>query len=269
MKKFIAGVLIGVANVLPTVSGAAMAVLFNSYDDFLDITGNFYQLKIWKRHFRLIAGILTGIILSILVIGYLYEHFPNYTIFFFLGIIISGLFDFQAKLTRTSFKKVVFCLLAIALMVWLGLSPKTSNLSNISYPVLFAFGVLSALATLLPGVGGSLLMMLLGIYFLVLESAEKIIIDFYSWFGTSFWIVIVFSLGFLAGLVLFSKLIKSILSKNEELFNYFSFGLIVATAISVAWHVDYYSIKVMDSFLLVTCLTFGFLGMGYVSKKLS
>ena len=83
MKKFIVGVMIGVANVIPTVS-AAMGVLFDRYQDFLDVTGNFYLPKTWKRHHILILGIIVGIVLSILVIS-LYEHVSHYLVFFFVN----------------------------------------------------------------------------------------------------------------------------------------------------------------------------------------
>lgn len=269
MKKFIAGVMIGVANVIPTVSGAAMAVLFDRYQDFLDVTGNFYLPKTWKRHLSLILGILVGIVLSILVISFLYERVPHYLVFFFVGIIVSGIFDLETKLTVNSFKNILLAIIALILMLWLSLSSQAAKIDYNNLIVLGFMGGLSALATLLPGAGGSLLMMLLGIYFPILEGCKKVITDFSSWGSSEFWMVFIFAVGFVLGMVIFSKLIKGVMKKYPDTFKYISFGLIVATAFSVLWHVNYHQIDVMDTFIIITCFAFGFIGMGYLSKKLS
>ena len=90
-----------------------------------------------------------------------------------MGIIVSGIFDLETKLTVNSFKNILLAIIALILMLWLSLSSQAAKIDYNNLIVLGFMGGLSALATLLPGAGGSLLMMLLGIYFPILEGCKK------------------------------------------------------------------------------------------------
>lgn len=269
MKKLVAGVMIGIANVLPTVSGAAMAVLFNQYQAFLEVTGNFYLPKVWKKHFLLILGMIIGIILSILIIGVLYERYPFIIIFLFLGIIISGIFDLQTKLHENNLKNLLMMVLALVLMGWLSFRSTSLSLNVNNYLLLLIMGMVVGLATLLPGVGGSLLMMVLGIYFPILSGCKKILTDYHSWGSPEFWMIVIFSLGFIMGIIIFSSIIKKFMQRYLQMFNYLAFGMIIASGVALLWKIDFYQIEIMETFILLSALTFGFVGMGYLSKKMN
>ena len=84
------GMILGVANVIPGVSGGTMAVVFNIYDRLIGvITLNVKKIvSEWKFILPLVAGIVLGVILFSKVITFLFQNYPVQTNWFFIGIIL-------------------------------------------------------------------------------------------------------------------------------------------------------------------------------------
>ncbi len=127
------GIAIGMANVIPGVSGSTMAVVFNIYDRFVNaITLNIKKL-IENRRFVIpvVGGMALGVLLFSKLITVLYENFPVQTDYFFTGLIIGSipmLFSFMTKkqdgqkFTAKKTISVVICALAgFAVLIGFGL----------------------------------------------------------------------------------------------------------------------------------------------------
>ena len=97
MKKnislFIKGFIMGIANIIPGVSGGTLAITLGIYEDLIGVLSNF--LKNIKKNIKFLLPIGIGMIASILslskVINYCLEHFEIQTILFFIGLILGGL----------------------------------------------------------------------------------------------------------------------------------------------------------------------------------
>ena len=87
------GVILGVANVIPGVSGGTLAVVFNIYDRLIHvITLDIKKiLKEWKFILPLIIGMGLGIILFSKLITFLFAEYPTQTNWFFIGIILGSI----------------------------------------------------------------------------------------------------------------------------------------------------------------------------------
>ena len=85
--------ILGVANVIPGVSGGTMAVVFNIYDRLISvITLNVKKIvSEWKFILPLVAGIVLGVILFSKVITFLFQNYPVQTNWFFIGIILGSI----------------------------------------------------------------------------------------------------------------------------------------------------------------------------------
>ena len=97
IQLLLIGIAIGMANVIPGVSGSTMAVVFNIYDRFVNaITLN--VKKLWENR-RFVIPVVGGMALGVLIfsklITVLYEHFPVQTNYFFTGLIMEA---FQCSL---------------------------------------------------------------------------------------------------------------------------------------------------------------------------
>ena len=93
IKLFAIGIILGVANVIPGVSGGTMAVVFGIYNRIIDLI-SFNIKKIisqWKFILPLGAGLVTGVLLFSKIITYLFNNFPIQTNWFFIGIILGSI----------------------------------------------------------------------------------------------------------------------------------------------------------------------------------
>ena len=172
------GIAIGMANVIPGVSGSTMAVVFNIYDRFVNaITVNIKKL-IENRRFVIpvVGGMALGVLLFSKLITVLYENFPVQTDYFFTGLIIGSipmLFSFMTKkqdgqkFTAKKTISVVICALAgFAVLIGFGLLGSdvdtakeiSKSLPQWTFPLalhIFAAGFVGAIAMLLsphPGI---------------------------------------------------------------------------------------------------------------------
>ena len=93
IRLIVIGVILGVANVIPGVSGGTLAVVFNIYDRLISvITLNVKKiLSEWKFILPLVIGMGLGIILFSKAITFLFENYPVQTNWFFIGIILGSI----------------------------------------------------------------------------------------------------------------------------------------------------------------------------------
>ena len=90
---FLQGIIVGMCNVIPGVSGGTLVVIFNIYDEFLSIMS--VNIKKTIKNWRFVVPILLGIVVGVLIfskaITFLYSRFPVQTNFFFTGLIVGSI----------------------------------------------------------------------------------------------------------------------------------------------------------------------------------
>src|SRR5699024_10834105 len=106
-----------------------------------------------------------------------------------------------------------------------------SNLSVLGYILLFIVGVVAAATMVIPGVSGSLVLMLLGYYYPVIAVIKEF--TKFKNLGSNFLILGVFGIGVLIGIVLISKLIEFLFKKYETKTYFGVLGFIVASVIAI------------------------------------
>lgn len=191
LKLFFAGIVVGIANVIPGVSGGTMAVIFGVYDRLISII-SFNIKKIfseWKFWLPLGIGMGAGIVLFSKLVDFLFERYPVYTCFFFVGIIAGSLPLIYKRCINSAEEQklpssgVCVCIaLALVIMVFLSLFNTESLSEGVVYTELslalglklFAGGALAAIAMIIPGISGSFLMLVLGIYATIIRAVADL-----------------------------------------------------------------------------------------------
>ena len=88
----IKGFVIGLANIIPGVSGGTLAITLGIYEKLIGVLTHFF--KNWKENLKFLIPIGIGAVLSLLVfsniIGYALEHYPVPTTLLFMGLILGG-----------------------------------------------------------------------------------------------------------------------------------------------------------------------------------
>ena len=242
----IKGFVMGIANVIPGVSGGTLALTLGIYEKLIKAISHF--LSNLKENIKFLIPLAIGMGLAVItmsnVIDYSFKHFPLPTTLFFMGLVIGGvpLLTKKVKGTKES-KKVssyVIAGLTFALVILLALSEQlfdinlTANLSNmnfIGYVLLLLVGIVAAATMVIPGVSGSLVLMLLGYYYPIIQLVKEV---------TKFKNLVpnviaggVFGLGVVVGIIGVSKLIEFLLEKYEIKTYFGVLGFIIASIIAI------------------------------------
>ncbi|MDO5003097.1 MAG: DUF368 domain-containing protein [bacterium] len=240
------GFIMGIANIIPGVSGGTLALILGIYEDFIGAISHFFSN--FKKNICFLAPIAIGILLAIAslsrVIDYSYKHYPIPTSLFFVGLVIGGIPMLYSKVkgkkeVKQASSYLIF-LLTFALVIFMacsslifgeGLKVSLSNMGFVNYLLLFLVGVIAAATMVIPGVSGSLVLMLLGYYYPVIA----VIKEFTSLknIGSNILILGVFGIGVLLGIVLISKLIEFLFNKYETKTYFGVLGFIIASIIAI------------------------------------
>lgn len=191
LVDIIKGIFVGIANVIPGVSGGTMAVSFGVYDKILSSVSNLFKdfKKSIKTLLPLAIGMIIGVVGFTFIIGWLLLNQPFGTSLAFTGLILGGLPMIIKSLkqgwerdTKKSIPvNVILFLLFTAFacgMAFLNGNADGGVLLTASASMMikmFLMGIIAAATMVVPGVSGSLVLMVLGYYFGVLSAVKSFI----------------------------------------------------------------------------------------------
>ena len=242
MVKFVIfGAIVGVANIIPGVSGGTMAVILKIYDRLIETL----SLKNVKKNLPFIIplgiGAAVGIVLFSKATEFLLGNYPMATNFTFMGLILGSIpMIFQrARGEKMEAKGMVSFLVALVVMVVIALlKPAESNavlaLTPLNLLILFGASAISTFAMILPGISGSFVMLVLGVYTTVLTSISGVFtwpIDGATWHCVGMLIPV--GLGCIVGLIFGSKLVDVLIRKQPQATYFAILGLVVGSLLAV------------------------------------
>lgn len=245
----IKGFFIGIANVIPGVSGGTIALILGIYEDLISSINNFF--KDVKKHIKFLLPLGIGMILSVLTmskaIGVAYEKAPVPTFMFFVGLVIGGIPLIKSKIDKKKKKNninYVIGVLTFLLVVFLAsyklifdldFQINLASVNMFGFVLLFLVGMITSATMVIPGISGSLVLMILGYYYPIINMIRNLLSDSNN-LVHNFLVLGVFGVGLLVGIVLIAKLIERLLEryKNKTYFGIlgFIYGSIVAIPIS-------------------------------------
>lgn len=264
LVDLIKGIFVGVANVIPGVSGGTMAVSFGIYDKLLTAISNL--LKSFKKSFVTLLPIILGMAIGIVgftyIIPWLLANFPFATSCAFTGLIIGGIPAILRSLKdswQSEEKKsllvnilVFLILLAVAMtMVFLNGDSESGIALTASAGMIvkiFFMGIIASATMVIPGVSGSLVLMILGYYFGVINSVKEFVealraLNLQGMLD-QLYILIPFAIGCVLGIFFISKLISYLLKHFASATFCGIFALVASSPISIFYKVNQeYSMK--------------------------
>lgn len=263
------GAVIGVANIIPGVSGGTMMVSMGIYDKLIySITHLFSD---WKKIWRFLLWIGIGIVLAILLLSkvftFLLEYYPIPTNLAFCGLILGSLPSItqNVKGSRLSAKTVIPFVLFFAFIVFTALLGEGSGhdvqikLDLFGIVMLFIVGVISAATMVIPGVSGSMMLMLMGYYQPILNTIS-LGIDSLIHFDLPnlLWcagVGIPFAFGMVVGIFAIAKLIEWIFAKWKVPAYWGIIGLISASPVAILLKTDWAGFSILQ--LVIGIAVFG------------
>lgn len=223
IRYFIAGIFIGLSELLPGISGATVALMFGVYEKLLDFLRKF-------KNFNLILPLLFGMILSVFVfsslINFLYENHTNtFNIFIALIMIGYGIFLVITTFLNEDIDKgkKFFINLFLAILIGFYLASFHTNVNQEFNTLLLAlFGFIACSFLLFPGISGSAFLLSVGAYPLIIGSISNL----------DFGILFPFGIGMLMALVLMPRLINKAYKKFGKSMLVFFGGLIFSAGMN-------------------------------------
>lgn len=233
-KNIYRGILIGATDVIPGISGGTIALLLGIYERLIEAINGFFS-KDWKKQlgFLIPLGIGMGMAIFIFanVIEWLFIHHPTPTLYFFLGLILGVLPFLFAKVdAKNTFRVKQFGFMLVGLLLILGLGRLNAgeveiitNLTPSTYLLLFVSGMIGSSALILPGVSGSFMLLVLGVYPTVISAVSNLKFD----------ILIVTGLGIVLGFIIMSRIVGYFLDKYFTLTFATTIGLVFGSFFAI------------------------------------
>lgn len=235
-RNLLRGFAMGVTDLVPGISGSTIALMLGIYHKFVDALSGLMHPSRWKRSLLFLIPLGIGIGAALLtfssVIETLLEHYPQPAFFFFFGIIVGivpNLFkraDYKRSFRMPHYALLVVAAIAIALTRFIredGLGTVIDALTPANTAFLFISGWLASAALILPGISGSFVMLLLGVYPTVIHALSHFKIS----------ILFVVGAGIAVGLLLTSKFVSYLLERFPAATNAAIIGLVGGSAFVV------------------------------------
>jgi len=229
----IKGFFIGIAKIIPGVSGAVLAIMFGLYDKGINAITNFFNNKKENFYFLLCVGlgIAIAIVLGSNIIVYFLQNYKFITLMFFLGLMLPMVFPLY-KSCGKGIKNYIFILLG---MLFTYCFTIISNFSFdlvgdneiINFILFFVGGMVDALAMIFPGISGTILLIFLGLYEKVMTSIGNVLN--LSLLSYNIKILFPYGLGMIVGIVIFSLLINYLFKNYRNNTYSFIFGISVTS----------------------------------------
>ncbi len=214
------GMAMGVAEVVPGVSGGTIAFVAGIYEEFITSINNLNAstLKTWRKEgfkafwlklngnfsLALLIGMLTGIFLFSTTISWLLENHPIPTWSFFFGLVLASIVFVGKAIKKWNTVTVLLLLLGAVVAYFITTLPPTQN--SDSLPFLFLSGAVAICAMILPGISGSFILVLLGSYKTILDALHDRDIK----------IILAVGAGAIFGLLSFAKILKWMFTRYKN-----------------------------------------------------
>lgn len=281
LKEILKGVLIGVANIVPGVSGGTLAVSMGIYDKIIKAVTHIAKdtRGSVKTLFPYGVGAMLGILGLSFVIEWLFGSFPLQTSLLFIGLIMGGLPVLSKHLHLRSigiwevlaFSFTFFSMVILTVAGNTGLKETVLSAEPVTLITLFFIGMIGAATMVIPGVSGTMILMMLGYYQPILAAINRFVLAGVEGNISLLWqetlILAPFGFGMLAGIFACAKLIEWLLSRFEMITYCGIMGLVISSPIVILSSVSLGGIQVPTVLSGLVCLGLACMGSMGLSKK--
>lgn len=242
IKNMTGGMAVGIANIIPGVSGGTMLVIMGLFDRLMDSISEVAKVKSEKRWeaikflIQVLIGAGIGLVAFAKIVDWLFINYSTQTFFWFIGLVLFSIPSLMKKEMKGH--KLSWPWLGIGFVIIFVISfftPEKQALTVTEFPsisivyvlTLMIVGIVAGATMLFPGVSGSMILLIIGQYYLFKSLVANV---------TSFEWNVLISLGFIGigaviGILLSAKLTTYLLKKSRGQTVSLIVGLIIASAI--------------------------------------
>lgn len=247
--NFIRGFCMALADSVPGVSGGTIVFILGFYDDFVNALNNLIsdnkndRISALKFLLKIGVGWVVGFILSVLFITYIFEKNIYEINSLFLGFIISSIPLIVKSEIRTltgNNKNIIFLIVGIIVVGAMtyfnpfisssqSFSVKHDKLNLLFIVYIFISGIVSVSAMVLPGISGSTILLIFGLYAPILNAIKQLIKLNFDYLTA----IIVFGLGVIIGILITVRIVRYLLRNFRSQTIYCIIGLMIGSIYAV------------------------------------
>lgn len=242
IRNITGGMAVGIANIIPGVSGGTMLVILGLFDRLMDSISDIFKVKSEDRWgstkflIQVLIGVAIGLVAFAKIVDWLFAHFATQTFFWFIGLVLLSVPSLLKKELKEHKISWPWLIMGLAVILVISLfTPDKQELAITEFPEISAIymmtllivGMISGATMLFPGVSGSMILLIIGQYYLFKSLVANV---------TTFEIDVLIALGVIAigvglGILISAKLTSYLLRNNRGQTVSLILGLIIASAI--------------------------------------
>ncbi len=239
LKNFFAdtarGAVIGVAMIIPGVSGGTLAVLMNVYDKLIgaisDLRSNFKQSVMFLL--PILLGAVVAVAAMYFPLKFALDRAPFPTVMLFAGLMVGSCPSILKDGIKRGFSPVhsaaiilpFLAVVGICFIPGLGEADLSLNMPVYGYFLLILIGAVASCALVVPGISGSMLLLIFGYYNAIFDTVSALKTDF----GHSLLVLVCFAMGLIIGFFSIAKLMKFFMKKFPRGTNWAIIGFVLGS----------------------------------------
>jgi putative membrane protein len=245
--RFVQGFFMAAADSVPGVSGGTIAFLLGFYDEFINALDDLFKGKLSEKKKALLflikigIGWVAGFVICALLLVKLFDKKIYGLSSLFLGFIIFAIplvIIEEKEVLKGKYKNIIFSILGMALVVGISLLNTKSglvdvgNITHLTIPLaiyIFLTGAIAITAMVLPGISGSTLLLLFGLYMPIMTCVKKVLSFNFNYLLP----LLIFMCGLVVGIVTFVRLIKKSLVKYRSQTIYTIIGMMLGSLYAI------------------------------------
>ncbi len=270
------GMFVGIANIIPGVSGGTMLVIFNLFDRLMYAISDIFKKQTSTRKqsiillFKVLIGAAIGIILFAKLLGITLKYLEAETIFWFMGLILFSIpIIIRDELKGNKFNIVLFIIgfVFIIGLQYLKMKNPTNNINNtmniFHFISLIIYGAISGATMIFPGISGSMVLLVIGKYEMIRSYIDKLTsLNIDAFISLCF-----FGIGVILGIILSAKLTSFLLKKYKGGTVSLILGFIIASALILPFNIENsFDITTAKICAIITSFILGGCVIYYINK---
>ena len=262
---FFKGIFMGIADAMPGISGGTIALLLGIYEELIE---SISELKIslfsklinkgfksfWEKlngNFLLVlvSGIGISLISFVKISASFLESFPLFIWSFFLGLIFATVYVIYKLINQWHNLNFFFLIISIIFSIFLS-SFSAYDTDEISLLYILFSGIIASSAMILPGISGSLILVILGVYAYLIKALDNLELI----------IIFTFISGAIIGLLGFSKILKYLFNNHRDATYAIMLGLVIGSIENIwPWNKSFSTeLSNLNLFLSISLVILGF-----------
>jgi putative membrane protein len=262
---FFKGVFMGIADAMPGISGGTIALLLGIYEELIE---SISELKIslfsklinkgfksfWEKlngNFLLVlvSGIGISLISFVKISASFLESFPLFIWSFFLGLIFATVYVIYKLINQWHNLNFFFLIISIIFSIFLS-SFSAYDTDEISLLYILFSGIIASSAMILPGISGSLILVILGVYAYLIKALNNLELI----------VIFTFISGAIIGLLGFSKILKYLFNNHRDATYTIMLGLVIGSIENIwPWNKSFSTeLSNLNLFLSISLVILGF-----------